>query len=148
MSFELRGFSRNRSVVRQNTLPNVSAHAIHRRVEMCTKRTRQSANTKQQEHGGTHPQKGAVAGQVRERQDVEDEEEKERARVETLLKTRQKAVEMDSELWRVTQEARCVVRITKVGAIASLLSRGTVANSIKDTTTHTTTFSSNKPTAA
>lgn len=46
--------------------------------------------------------------QDRKQQDIEDEEEKERGRVETLLKIRKKSVDMKPELWKVTQEARCV----------------------------------------
>lgn len=44
--------------------------------------------------------------QARKRQDVEDEEEKERFRVATLLQIRQKSVDMTPELWLATQEAR------------------------------------------
>lgn len=43
--------------------------------------------------------------QVRKQQDVEDEEAKERGRVETLLNIRGKAVDMGPELWKITQEA-------------------------------------------
>ncbi|CAM9247611.1 unnamed protein product [Laminaria digitata] len=46
----------------------------------------------------------------RKQQDLEDEEEKERGRVETLLKTRSKAVDMSPELWRATQEASLHLR--------------------------------------
>lgn len=41
---------------------------------------------------------------------MEEEEEKERGRVETLLKIRQKSVDMVPELWLATQEASVHLR--------------------------------------
>lgn len=42
---------------------------------------------------------------------MEDEEEKERFRVVTLLKIRQTSVDMEPKLWLATQEARCVLLV-------------------------------------
>eukprot|EP00904_Undaria_pinnatifida_P002728 jgi/Undpi1/12456/HiC_scaffold_5.g02127.m1 len=51
-----------------------------------------------------------ILAEDRRQQDLEDGERKERGRVETLLKTRSKAVDMDPELWRATQEASLHLR--------------------------------------
>lgn len=48
---------------------------------------------------------------------MEDEEEKERGRVETLLKIRQTSVDMKPELWLATQEARFVGYFPVMGTI-------------------------------
>eukprot|EP00752_Nemacystus_decipiens_P009918 g8850.t1 len=55
-------------------------------------------------------QRKEIMAEARERQDVEDEEEKERFRVATLLTIRQKSVDMAPELWLATQEASVHLR--------------------------------------
>ncbi|CAM9120498.1 unnamed protein product, partial [Hapterophycus canaliculatus] len=51
-------------------------------------------------------QRKEILTEARKRHDVEDEEEKERGRVKTLLNVRQASVDMKPELWLATQEAR------------------------------------------
>ncbi|CAM9752097.1 unnamed protein product, partial [Ectocarpus sp. 8 AP-2014] len=55
-------------------------------------------------------QRRDILVEARKNKDVEEEEEKERGRVETLLKIRQKSVDMEPELWLATQEASVHLR--------------------------------------
>ncbi|CAM9411790.1 unnamed protein product, partial [Sphacelaria rigidula] len=55
-------------------------------------------------------QRRDILEEVRKQQDLEDEEERERGREETLRKVINKAVHMDPALWRITQEASSHLR--------------------------------------
>ncbi|CAM9149964.1 unnamed protein product [Ectocarpus sp. 6 AP-2014] len=55
-------------------------------------------------------QRRDILVEARKNKDVEEEEEKERGRVETLLKIRQKSVDMEPELWLAAQEASVHLR--------------------------------------